>query len=77
MSSSSKPLPANFYFLENFANLKPGTAKVLLENAMKGDLPKVKPTQMLACPDPMEAFIYICSSLNDDLFQADGYWWKD
>lgn len=50
---------------------------MLLEKASNNDLSECKPSQLLACPESMQAFIYICSNLNDNLYYADGYWWKD
>ena len=32
--------------------------------------------QLLACPDPGQAFLYICGAKFEDLFKADGYWWR-
>ena len=77
MQLANKSLPANFYYLGNHANLKPETAKQLLQKALRNDLLNVEPTQLLACPDSMQTFVYICTSLNDDLFKADGYRWQN
>ena len=74
MTSSVVP---SFYFLGNYATLKPATACEILTKALNNDLPDVQPTSLLARPDPMQAFVYMCSTANDDLFKADGYWWKD
>ena len=77
MSSVSKSLQANFYFIGNYVKLMPETAKQLLTKALNNDLPDVKPTQLLVNPDKMQAFVYICTILNDDLFKADDYRWSN
>lgn len=74
MASSIVP---SFYFLGNFATLKPGTACDILSKALNNDLPDVQPTRLLTRPEPMQAFVYVCTTENDDLFKADGYWWRD
>ena len=77
MSSANKSLQANFYFMGNYVKLMPETAKQLLTKALNNDLPDVKPTQLLARPDTMQVFVYICTILNDDLFKADSYRWRN
>ena len=65
-----------FFQLDDSLFLKPKQVSAILNNSITSP-PTSKSIQLLNKPKPNEKFIYFCQSVNDDLFKADGYRWRD
>lgn len=65
-----------FFKIDDFSSFKPEKALSILCRYLNNQ-PEREAFQLLNKPKPNQAFLYFCQFLNDDLFIANGYRWRN